>query len=352
MTARLLCLNLGSSSLKFSVFEGEQRQRHGTIDEVGPSALARALDATADAPVDAVVHRLVCGAPDSEPGRIDETLLAQLRASVPLAPLHLPAAIAAIEQVARQHPGMPQVACFDTSFHRTLPAVARRLPIPEHLHTDGLSRRGFHGLSCEHVVATLGAALPPRTVVAHLGQGASLTAIRDGRSVDTTMGLTPTGGIPMGTRTGDLDPGLLVHLLRHRGLSLEALDRLVTHEGGLLAVGGSSSMVTLLDRRAHDARAALAVDLFVMSVRKAIGALTAVLGGLDLLVFTGGIGEHAAPVRAEVCAGLGFLGLHLDPTRNEHHDERLEAEGGSVSIRRVVAEEDRVMARHARRCLG
>ncbi|RYE90303.1 MAG: acetate/propionate family kinase [Myxococcales bacterium] len=258
----------------------------------------------------------------------------------------------AIAEVRRQRPSLPQLVCFDTTFHRTLPAVARRFPIADELHAAGLHRVGFHGLSCEHVVATLGARMPSRVIVAHLGNGASLTAIRDGHSVDTTMGLTPTGGVVMGTRTGDLDPGLLLHLLRARGMSPDDLDRLVNREGGLRAVGGSSDMQDLLSRRATDPRAALAVDLFTRTVRKAIAALAASLEGLDLLVFTGGIGEHAAVIRAEVLAGLSFLGLRLDRERNDRHADVISADDSPVTVRRLVAEEDRVMARHARRLLG
>lgn len=354
MTApTVLCLNRGSSSLKFSVFRGDERVRDGAVEGDGlASALADALHATDDLAPDVVVHRLVRGRTSAEvPCRVNDDLLRRLRAAVPLAPLHLPPSLDAIAELSRQRPSLPQLVCFDTTFHRTMPEVARRYAIADRLHAAGVHRVGFHGLSCEHVVATLGERLPGRVVIAHLGNGASLTAVRDGRSVDTTMGLTPTGGVVMGTRVGDLDPGLLLHLLRDQGMSPDDLDRLLNREGGLRAVGGSSDMRDLLARRPGDPRAALAVDLFTRSVRKAVAALAASLEGLDLLVFTGGIGEHAAAVRAEVCSGLAFLGVRLDPERNAAHADRLDADGSPVAVRRVVAEEDRVMARHARQLL-
>jgi acetate kinase len=239
--------------------------------------------------------------------------------------------------------------CFDTTFHRTMPAVARRLPIPAALDRAGVRRFGFHGLSCEYVVGAVGADALGRAVVAHLGSGASLTAIDAGRSVDTTMGLTPTGGVVMATRTGDLDPGVMLHLAREHDLAPDALEHLVNQQSGLLGLSGTTGdMRALLEaRRAGDAEAALAVDVFCASVRKHVGSLAAVLGGIDTLVFTGGIGEHAPEVRALACAGLAHLGIVLELDRNQRSDAVIS--GGDVTVRVVATDENLVIARHAAR---
>ena len=286
------------------------------------------------------------------PERVTPAVLADLRAAVPLAPVHLPAALACIEAIRARHPDVPQVVCFDTAFHRTMPAVSRRLPLPRALHERGIRRYGFHGLSYEYVVATIGATALGRAVIAHLGNGASMVAVRDGAAVDTTMGFTPTGGFMMGTRSGDLDPGVLVHLMTHEGCDAAAIERLVDREAGLLGVSGSSAdMRTLLERRATDPAAAEAVELYCHQLRKQIGALAAVLGGLDTLVFTGGIGEHAAPVRAEACSGLEHLGVRVDPERNARHDTVISAPGAACTVRVVPTDEDRMIARHTRAVL-
>jgi acetate kinase len=230
-----------------------------------------------------------------------------------------------------------------------MPAVARRLPIPAALDRAGVRRFGFHGLSCEYVVGAVGADALGRAVVAHLGSGASLTAIDAGRSVDTTMGLTPTGGVVMATRTGDLDPGVMLHLAREHGLAPDALEHLVNQQSGLLGLSGTTGdMRALLEaRRSGDTAAALAVDVFCTSVRKHVGSLAAVLGGIDTLVFTGGIGEHAPSVRAIACAGLAHLGIVLDLDRNERSDGVIS--GGDVTVRVVATDENLVIARHAAR---
>lgn len=234
-----------------------------------------------------------------------------------------------------------------------MPEVARRLPLPSALYEGGVRRYGFHGLSYEYVVETLGPAKLRRAVLAHLGNGASMAAVRDGTSVDTTMGFTPTGGLVMGTRTGDLDPGVLVYLLEHRGYDARRLARLVDREAGLLALSGATAdMQTLLAHRAHDERAALAVDVFCHQARKWIGALAAVLGGLDTLVFTGGIGEHAAAVRAEICAPLAHLGVEIDAGRNEAGESVVSADASRTVVRRMRTDEERMIARHTRRVLG
>src|SRR5205814_5983928 len=302
----------------------------------------------------AVGHRLVHGGPDhAAPERVTPQLMASLRRLIAFAPLHLPSALQGIEAVAARFPGLPQVACFDTAFHRRMPEVAQRFPLPRALWDEGLRRYGFHGLSYEYIVETLGTAARGRTIIAHLGNGASMAAVRDGQPVDTTMGFTPTGGFMMGTRSGDLDPGILLHLLAHEGYDVEALERLVDHEAGLLGVSGiSADMKTLLAVRGHEPAAAAAVELFCHQLRKHVGALAAVLGGIDTLVFTGGIGEHAAPVRWEACSGLEHLGIHLDSERNARHDPVISADRSACTVRVVPTDEDLMIARHTRSVLG
>ncbi len=301
---------------------------------------------------DAIGHRLVHGgAAHRSPERITPQLLRDLEAAVPLAPLHLPPALQAIRAAAARFPAHPQVACFDTGFHRGLPELAQRLPLPDTLWREGVRRYGFHGLSCEYVVETLGEKARGRLIIAHLGGGASLTAVRDGRPVDTSMSFTPAGGIMMGTRCGDLDPGVLLYLLR-RGRSAAEVERVVEHESGLLGVSGRSADMATLLAAGGDRRAALAVDLFAYQVRKRIGAYAAVLGGLDRLVFTGGIGEHAAPVRAAACRDLEFLGVRLDPARNADGAGRISADGAPCEVLVMATDEDRMIARHTHRLLS
>ena len=373
---RILCVNSGSSSLKLALYEDENRiascdvegiglaeGRLGTRDATGRlvreergrfndarAALRAALEGSDALRPDAIGHRVVHGGPAHDaPEPVTPRLLAELRTLVPLAPLHLPAALAGIEAVSTLFPGLPQVACFDTAFHRGMPAVAHRLPLPRALAARGIQRYGFHGLSYEYVVATIGAATLGRAVIAHLGNGASLAAVRDGRPVETTMGFTPAGGLMMGTRSGDLDPGVLVHLLSHEGFDASSIERLVHHESGLLGVSGTTSdMKTLLEVRATDARAAEAVELFCHVLRKHIGALTAVLGGIDTLVFTGGIGEHAAPVREEACRGLEHLGIRIDRERNDRNEAIVSAPRSACTVRTLRTDEDLVIARHTR----
>jgi acetate kinase len=373
----VLAVNAGSSSLKFTYFddtlrprvtgavEGIGAQAHAWVDE-GPRraveahdhaaaiAVAQDLLAAAGAPTPRVVgHRVVHGGVEyTAPVRVDAALLRYLHTIVPLAPLHLPAALIGIEAVAARDPRAPQVACFDTAFHASLPEVARRLPLPPRFHEEGIRRYGFHGLSYESVLETLGAERPARIVIAHLGAGASLVAVREGRAIDTTMGFTPGGGIPMATRTGDLDPGVVVYLAREERMSADAIERLVERESGLLGVGGSADMKTLLARAETDAAARLAVTLFAYAVRKAIGAFAAALGGTDLLVFTGGIGEHAPAVRQEACQGLDAFGLALDDAANRKNATFISAPGSRCAIRVIPTDEDRVIARHALRVVA
>ena len=357
----VLVVNAGSSSLKLSLIDsgegGERRLRRAEATAVDDhhaafSSLRASLDG-APKP-EAIGHRIVHGgAAHVAPALVSTALLDDLRALVPLAPLHLPAELSLVEAALDAFPALPEVACFDTAFHRRMPGRAERFPLLAELFEAGVRRYGFHGLSYEFVVEALGPALAPRTVVAHLGSGASMVALTDGVSVDTTMGLTPVGGLMMATRSGDLDPGVLIHLQRTSGLNANALEDLVVRRSGLLGVSGlSAEMRVLLERRREHAGAALAVEMFVYQARKTIGALAAALGGLDLLVFTGGIGEHAYEIRAEICAGLRHLGVVLDSGRNAEHAPVVTTDGSSCAVRVVSTDEERMVARHACRLVG
>ncbi len=379
----ILALNSGSSSLKFAVYEFDgARERlllRGEAENIGaPSGHLWLRTADGSSIVDqlrpisdhqtavqialdelkkgkypspaAIGHRVVNGGRLSAPQKITPQILTDLRNLVPLAPLHLPAEIKIMEAVASQAPQIPQVACFDTAFHRRLPELAQRFPLPRKLFDEGLRRYGFHGLSYEYVLQELGSAAKGQgLVIAHLGNGCSLAAVRDGSPVDTSMGLTPTGGVMMGTRTGDLDPGILIYLLREKGYDAARLERLVDAESGLLGVSElASDMKTLLAKRDSDARAAEAVAMFCRSIRKEIGAFAAVLGGLDILVFTGGIGERAPAVRDEICRDLGHLGVRLDPVRNNAEEDIISAAQSACLVRVVATNEELMIARHTR----
>lgn len=331
----VLSLNAGSSSLKFGLFqvlgqnvtplmtgEAEDGGVLTAVDANGnPVANDDGVGTTPAGRVDAIAtvlarlglpapmvvgHRIVHGGPYCRAHvRIDAGVLRRLQAAVMFAPLHLPASLALVDAAMARWPRCPQVACLDTAFHRDMPDVARTLPVPRELRERGIERYGFHGLSCESIVRQLGPQRPERLLVAHLGHGASVTAIRDGRSVDTSMGLTPSGGVVMGTRCGDIDPGVLVHVARELHYDASRLERLVDVDGGMRGVSGlSGDMRTLRAAAATNADAQLAIALFCYSVRKQLGAMTAVLGGVDLLVFTGGIGEHDARSRAEISTDL------------------------------------------------
>lgn len=357
----VICLNCGSSSVKGARYRvdagGEQRVAEAAVesissaDHIGDAAASVYSGLAAGGAPDAVGHRLVHGGPKLvAPALIDDATLAELRAAAVFAPLHLPAAIDAIDAVRSRASRIPQVACFDTSFHQSLPDTQWRLPIPHSLADEGIRRYGFHGLSYEYVVGAVGAETLGRAVVAHLGNGASLCAIASGRSVATSMGFTPTGGIPMGTRAGDLDPGVLVYLVREAGYDADRLERLVDHESGLVALGGASDMRELLQRRsAGDDDARLAVEVFCTRVAMEIGAYATVLGSVDTVVFTAGIGERAEAVRSEVCSRLAHLGVRLDDDRNDAHEPVISTDDSVVTVRVVETDEDAVIARHARR---
>ena len=366
----IFVLNSGSSSLKFGIYyrgaSDEEALLTGSADGIGQSngtlnvrssagkslvqregilesqtdALATVAEAIREhihaAPV-AVGHRVVHGGPNlltHQP--ITPQVLDELRSAIHFAPLHIPQALSLISSAQSLFPSATQFACFDDVFHRTMPEVASHLPLPQRYFDAGVRRYGFHGLSYESLVYHFGAQLPTRAIFAHLGNGASLCALRNKVSIDTTMALTPAGGIPMGTRSGDLDPGVIVYLLRTEQLGPDEIEDLTNHQSGLFALSSGESDVKLLEARARsdDPHATLALNVFAISVRKVIGAYVALLGGVDLLVFTGGIGEHSDYVRSAVTNGLEFLGLTAD------------------KIKIVPVQEERQIARHCRRMVG
>jgi acetate kinase len=360
---RVLSINCGSSSLKYAFFEVDEAEEktvfRSVVDRVGTEvadhgqaveAAFRELAARGLGSPDVVGHRVVNGGAEHlTPALVDDALLASLAELAWLAPLHLPAEILAIRAARGRWSGRPQVACFDTAFHRTLSDVAKRYALPESMHESGVRRYGFHGLSYEFVVESVGARELGRAVLAHLGSGASMAAVVDGRAVDTTMGFTPTSGLVMGTRPGDIDPGLVVYLVS-QGYDAARLDDVFNRRSGLLALSGTTQDVRdLLQRSNRDPRAAFALDVFAWSARKWVGAMAAAIGGLDSLVFTGGVGEHAAPVRAAIARGLEHLGVHLDDERNQRGDPIVSRDGATCRVRVVHTDEERMVARHARR---
>lgn len=306
----------------------------------------------------AVGHRLVHGMRRREPIRVTSDIVQELRAATPFAPEHLPRELLLIEELLDRHPNLPQVACFDTTFHRDLPEVASMLPIPRRYHAKGVRRYGFHGLSyaflLEELARVAGAdAARGRIIFAHLGNGASLSAVQAGACVDTSMGFTPASGLVMSTRPGDLDPGVMSYLAGTEGMSPQRLDAMVNYESGLLGISETSSdMRNLLQREADDERAAQAVALFCYQAKKWVGSFAAVLGGLDTLVFSGGIGEHSAPIRARICEGLGFLGIELDHDRNAAHGRAISADGSRVTVCVIATDEELMIARSVCRTLG
>ncbi len=382
----VLTINGGSSSLRFALFRvGEplRRQSSGLIDRIGLKGVELAFSEPAGsqpvkfpiaasdhrsaanllidwlqkrdlfASVGAVGHRVVHGMQHRKPERITHALLGELRRLRPYDPDHLPRDIELIEAFRRRHPRLPQVACFDTAFHQTMPRVAALLPIPRRFDAKGVRRYGFHGLSYAYLVEelerTAGAeAARGRVILAHLGNGASLAAVREGKSIDTSMGFTPTSGLPMSTRSGDLDPGVAPYLARAERVGAKRFYKMVNHESGLLGISETSSdMRDLLDRESGDVRAAEAVALFCYQAKKWIGSFAAALGGLDTLVFAGGIGENAPVIRARICDGLGFLGVELDPRRNGAGAPRISPARARVDVRVIRTDEELMIARSA-----
>jgi acetate kinase len=306
----------------------------------------------------AVGHRLVQGGPrHKDPVRITPEFLDELQQLIPLDPDHLPAAIQGIKFIAGKFPELPQVACFDTAFHGSIPKVANMYALPRRLYDQGIRRYGFHGLSYEYVMGELrtleGKLANGRVIIAHLGSGASMVAVRDGKSADTSMGFTPLEGLVMATRSGDVDPGALLYLFEREKMSAKVMSKLLNKQSGLLGVSETSSdMKVLIDNVPRDARAREAVDLFCYRAKKYVGAYSAVLGGLDVLVFTGGIGEHAPAVRGQICDGLDFLGMRLDAKRNEANADLISTPESRVRVRVVKTNEDLMIARHVVSVLG
>jgi len=380
----ILAVNGGSSSIKFSLYTGEEppaRWLSGKITRIGladaeltfinnrnksnghlpvqaaglPEAavfLAGWLEQQEGVlPLAGVGHRVVHGLERRQAARVDDALLNDLRRISSYDPDHLPGEIELIRIFQEHSPQVPQIACFDTAFHTTLPRVARQLPIPRRYEEEGVQRYGFHGLSYTYILEELtriaGAPVAGGSVIlAHLGNGASLAAVKDGRSIDTTMGFTPVGGIMMGTRPGDLDPGVLWWLTDREKIDAGVLSHLINKECGLLGVSETSpDMHDLLEKESHDPRAAEAVALFCYQVKKTIGAYSAVLGGLDTLVFTGGIGEKSAAVRSRICSGLGYLGIELNQRANANDHLFLSAEDTRVGVYAIPTDEESIIAR-------
>ena len=364
----ILALNSGSSSLKFGLYRVDSAGAEKLIGETFSTVLtadppdmmtrvASALAASGMPAPDAIGHRVVHGGPAlRQHCHIDDAVLRQLQAAAAFAPLHTPAALALIGSTQAHFPGIAQVACFDTQFHAGLPEVARVLPLARELLSEGMQRFGFHGLSLESIVRQLGdlvprqssVQLPERLVIAHLGNGASITALKAGQSIDTSMGLTPSGGVIMGTRSGDLDPGVLLYLLREKKFDAAGLGALIDKRSGLLGISGLSGDMRRLHEAAasnHDAR--LAIEMFCISVRKQVAAMIAVLGGLDMLVFTGGIGENDAQVRSEICAGLAWTGISLYESRNRTAVNPVSDAASRCQVLVLASQEDEQIARHA-----
>jgi len=379
----VLALNSGSSSLKFGLYRvGSSRTEmllSGEAESIGdkkakfhaqdsrenallsetvsiPSQreaiirIGRLLaDSKMPAPA-AIGHRIVHGGPKlRQHCLIVDPVVRQLEAATAFAPLHTPAALSVIRFAQEHFPGLPQVACFDTTFHAGLPEVARVLPISKELQLESIQRYGFHGLSCESIVHQLANDLPNRLVIAHLGNGASVTAVKGGKSIDTSMGLTPTGGVIMGTRSGDLDPGVLVYLMREKKFDAAMLEDLVDHRSGLLGISGvGSDMRRLHEAASSNADARLAIQMFCYSVRKQVAAMIAALDGVDLVVFTGGIGENDGEARAAICGGLSWIGVSLDEARNRSANNPINDAASRCRVLVLTSQEDEQIARHTR----
>ena len=353
---RVQTVDLGSSSLKLASYEMFRRNSHVTPERMrevqySPNDIDRAKDAVLDELAmrvpDMVSHRIVFGSDDREgPVLATPHVLRELEGACVLEPLHLPGQVALVRAIAAYDPSIPQLLCFDTAFYRRMPAVAQRAPLPDGVGA-AVKRFGYHGLSYEYVTSVLGA-MRGRMVIAHLGSGASLCALVDGRPVDTTMGFSPLGGLMMATRPGDLDPGALLYLLKHEKMDAEQLTTLLYSRSGLLGVSGKTGdMRELLRLAPSDGAAARAIELFVYQLRKNIGAMVAVIGGLDTLVFTGGIGENCAEIRAKVCEKLGYLGVNLLGDSNQKGDAIISANASGVTVWIIHTNESLMLARHA-----
>jgi acetate kinase len=392
MADAIAVLNAGSSSIKFSLFVARSNdlelELHGQIEGIygtahftvkrhdGKTIAEKSWDEGLrlghDGALDYLIaflksalendrligvgHRVLHGGTEYEwPVVVDEHVATVIQKLVPLAPLHQPHNLAPILRLLKRAPQLPQVACFDTSFHTTNPDLAQRFALPEELHEEGVRRYGFHGLSYEYIASVLGefdaTAASGKTIVLHLGSGASMCAMQSGRSVATTMSLTAVDGIMMGTRSGSLDPGAVVYLMDQRGMDARAIEKLIYYESGLLGVSGiSSDMRALL--ASSDPRAKLAIDLYCYRIRREMGSLAAALGGLDAIVFTGGIGENSAAIRERVCRDAAWLGVELDPAANTEGGPRISTPGARVSAWTIPTNEELMIARHTHRLLN
>jgi acetate kinase len=385
----VLAINAGSSSIKFALYQVGPQQTpslHGQLDRIGldgttlswttsRGSAERRLDSshgeaatgllidwleTQDVfgSIGAVGHRLVHGLARTEPAEITSEVLAELHRATPYAPDHLPREIALIEAMRARYPRLTQVACFDTAFHGAMPRVATLLPIPRRYYTKGVRRYGFHGLSYAYLIEELARIAGPeaangRVILAHLRNGASLAAVKEGRSIDTSMGFTPAAGLVMSTRTGDLDPGVVSFLARIEAMTATDFHQMVNHESGLLGVSElSSDMRDLLSREVADVRAAEAVALFCYQAKKWVGAFAAALGGVDTLVFSAGIGERSAAIRARICEGLDFLGIELHDARNAEHAAVISAGASRATVRVMRTDEELMIARSVSRLLA
>lgn len=381
----VLVLNAGSSSVKFALFSAERTPRRhvsGAVDGIGrDQGRFQVIDESGSAWVDearrlsnqeeaielvlssveqrgagweivAVGHRVVHGGPDCDcPEFVTPELARRLKRLTPLAPLHLPHNLAGIAAVQARRPHLPHVACFDTAFHEALPRLARITGLPRDIARHDIRRYGFHGLSYEFIVDELRRTHGPRVddqrlIVAHLGNGASMAAIKNGRSVETTMGFSTLAGLPMGTRSGDLDPGIILYLIMERGMSAETIQHMLYERSGLLGISGTSSDMRELLGRTHRPEASEAIDFFCTRARAYVGSLAATLGGIDRLVFTGGIGANAPEIRARICQGLEFLGVELDPVSNLGGQRAISRDGGGVAIEAMPTDEELMIARH------
>jgi acetate kinase len=365
--SHILTINAGSSSVRFAIFSSGARPVRlldGKMERIGNEA----PDVTADrvvqrlkvetliaAPV-AIGHRVVHGMLHTQPERVTSSLIKELRGITSFDPEHLPREIELIEAMGRRYPDVPQVACFDTAFHRGMPAMATLLPIPRRYAAKGVQRYGFHGLSYTFLMQALAqagdrAATQGRLILAHLGSGASLAAVLDGRCIDTSMGFTPAAGLVMGTRSGDLDPGLMSYLALTESMNAAQFQTMVNEQSGLIGISETSADVRdLLERESRDSRAREAIAIFCYQARKWIGAFTAALGGVDSLVFSGGIGENAAPVRRRICDGLQCFGIELDDALNDKHAARIST--GRVAVHVIRTDEEFVIASLTAQCLG
>jgi len=395
MTDAILVLNAGSSSIKFSLFGQTDADADpasiagGQVAGISTAPVFIAKDAAgrvigekrwetaagfsheaalghiidwirtryaSDHRLAAVGHRVTHGGSEyTTPVRVDATLLAKLQKLVPLAPLHMPHNLAPIRALLARAPELPQIACFDTGMHRTYPELERWFALPKEFFDAGVRRYGFHGLSYEYIAGVLprfdGRAAAGKTVVLHLGNGASMCALAAGRSIASTMGFTTVDGLPMGTRPGAVDPGVLLYLMQQRGMSAEAIETLIYKQSGLLGVSGLSNDMSLLVA-SHDPRAMLAIDLFVYRIGRELGSLAAALGGLDAIVFTAGIGEHVAPVRERVCRQAAWLGIELDAAANAAHGPRISTPSSRTAAWVIPTNEELVIARHTRAVLA